>query len=511
MATKKLTGILGLDNVGFVRGIKSSIAWSKQLATELKNAGLAKGTGLLAMKGLDSGLQAISSSLRQLGGVAKNALGVFSGIQLGNLAGQAVNFAKGSVQAAAATEDWSAKFTVLTGNAELAGVKIRNLNKFAEDNGKPIAEVRALGMELEKLGGAALDNPRMLKRIGDAAEATTGDMAALGSAVAHAYASLREGKGISSEVATLRDSGIFGEGAQASAKEAQINALANRPGHEKEAWAELTKSLDKFDGQMDKTAGNYNRRLEKMEAETNVFQQQIGKNLIESTSGVTGWITGVLKAHNGSAGIDAARGMGEDKVERRKADKAAARKALDAFNDDRPKHADIFGGVSEAPRHVDPTLGKIMMAEFEDNRRRRISGAGKPWVAVHNTPLSDFRAGGENSLATHPSAFSAAGGYPGASILSREYRGGLNAPAARAVPSFLRAGERRKLENRERAQIQAFRLAHGQAQYAPGEAVRAGDRARVRNVQRQTEREGYAEKMAADLAAIRATLDATLK
>ena len=478
MATAQLKGILSLDNIGFVRGIKSSIDWSKRLAGELRSAGLGQGAGLLAMKGLDLGLKGAAAGFRELAGIAKNALGVVLGIQLAKIGNQAVKFGQSSVQAAAQTEDWTIKMRGLGVSARDADHELSELRTFSL-KGFDLGTLEEIAEKLQIAGGAGLNTIKTFEMIGDTARKRGVDIKELGDIVASTYKSLKEGTDISASLDTLKEQGVLTQ-----REAARIENLSKQAGKGAAAYRLFTESLKKFKGGINETNGSLTAQSARVKAQLDSLKATVG-----------GWLSGGAKKAAGiTETVLSGIGLGLHKAEELV---GTSEVAPAKFAPHISTPADAFEGAMEIANNISRGpqarhfTGAELNAYFAANHQFTPGANLAPITGLKPT-LGErlFSPGYREGHPLGSGTMLTTGHVQGASGLTS---GGLSGGAYNQTP-LLPASVRRAMESANRARLSQIRAGAGIPEDA-GREIRFGDRSRLHSLERAGEAQEFSNEL----------------
>jgi hypothetical protein len=152
-----------------------------------------------AMVDLERATRRTESAMSSLGGIAKTAVGTFTGFMGAQVAMSALRSSFGLVKGAvidtnAQLETATLQFRTLMGSAEVADKHVRGLFDFAGRTPFLSQEVITASRMLRTFGGDVLDTKTNLELIGDAAAATSAPINDLGFWVGRLYTSIAAGK-----------------------------------------------------------------------------------------------------------------------------------------------------------------------------------------------------------------------------------------------------------------------------------------------------------------------------
>jgi hypothetical protein len=155
----------------------------------------------------------MSESGGMLGGIAKNAAGMASGIGIANVAtmglSSAFGFAKNAIFGLNSTlETSSMQFETLMGSADKARAHVLDLFEFAKETPFETQPVIEASRMLELFGHAALDTTANLTMVGDAAASSSASIEEVAFWVGRMYSSMQGGQPFGESAMRLQELGI---------------------------------------------------------------------------------------------------------------------------------------------------------------------------------------------------------------------------------------------------------------------------------------------------------------
>lgn len=232
---------LTLDNVQFVRSIKESIKYAKDLAKQFKAQPI-KTTFLAGALAARKGIQATASVVEGLARVAVTAFKVASVAATAFAVGIAGIGVK-AVEAAAQMETIETSFKVFLGSAQAAKDRMKELSDFAAHTPFQLPQVAEASKILQVLTKGALATGKGLELVGDIASGTNREFAETAQTVGKLFAALRSGTHPGQALESLQESGAISPEARR-----KIEGMAGIDGAK--AWKLAQAELSRFSGMM---------------------------------------------------------------------------------------------------------------------------------------------------------------------------------------------------------------------------------------------------------------------
>lgn len=210
-----------------------------------------------AMKGLGRVNDASQKSEGFLKGAAKQAIGfgtAMVGIQVGAMAFDTITGA--AIGMNSTLETSTLQFETLMGDADKAKKHVEGLFDFAAKTPFETGPIIEASRIMETFGGAALNSKDNLTLFGDAAAATGQPINDVGFWMSRAYADIQAGRPFGEAAMRLAEMGVITPQVRNNLEDLQ------KKGAEGPAiWEELTGSLGRFDGAMEKQSGTFSGML----------------------------------------------------------------------------------------------------------------------------------------------------------------------------------------------------------------------------------------------------------
>lgn len=275
MAKKaELKAVLKLDNAHFVREIRKSIRYAKDLARQFARAPIS--TSFIA--GILTARQAVKTTASGFAAMGEAARRAFDFAKIGAVvaAGSILLIAHSAISAAAEAESLRASFTVLLGSAAKGSQRMRELFNFSNKRGLKLTDVAAGSRTLETLTKGALSTGKGLQFVGDVAAGTRVPFQEMASTIGRLYDAMRSGQGGGEELARLQELGAISGSARR-----RIEALGNAK-FGAEGWKLAQKELGKFNGMMEAQSGTWERMMDRFKDSIQEALRQFGTPLMEA-------------------------------------------------------------------------------------------------------------------------------------------------------------------------------------------------------------------------------------
>jgi hypothetical protein len=245
----KLKSVLTLDNSQFVKGIKESIKFAKDLSKQFAAAPI-RTTFLAGILTARAGIKGTASALQAMGKVAVETLKVAS-VAGATLALTMTAISVKAIGAAAQIEDLTTSFKVLLHSETAATDRMKELVNFAAHTPYMLPQVAAASRTLEVLTHGMLSTGKGLEMVGDIASATNRDFEETAVTVGRLFAALRSGTHPGEALASLQDAGaISPEARRKITGMAGVNPAA--------AWQMAQQELNRFSGMMEQKSHTWN-------------------------------------------------------------------------------------------------------------------------------------------------------------------------------------------------------------------------------------------------------------
>lgn len=275
MAKKaELKAVLKLDNAHFVREIRKSIRFAKDLAKQFARQPIST-TFLAGLLTARQAIKATASGFEAIASMAKKAF-VTAGITAGVAAGAILLIAKNSIEAAAQAETLRSSFTVLLGSAQKSSQRMRELLAFANSKGLRLTNVAEASRVLETLTRGALSTGKGLEMVGDVAAGTKQPFDEMAVTIGRLYDAMRSGQGGGQELARLQELGaITGQARR------RIEALGSAK-FGAEGWKLAQQELSRYSGMLQSQSNNWERLMERFHDSIEEAMRQFGTPLMEA-------------------------------------------------------------------------------------------------------------------------------------------------------------------------------------------------------------------------------------
>lgn len=250
MAAKaELKAVLTLNNVQFLRNIKSAVSSAKAMAAQFARNPFQTtfvAGALATRKAVQVAARGVEflASVAKVGFIAVGALGAAA-------AGTMLLLGKAAVDAAAKYEQFQVSFEVLLQSATKASARMKELAEFAQRTPFSLDEVTTASRTLEVLTHGALSTGKGLQLVGDVAAGTLRPIDEMASTIGRLYDAMRSGRPAGESLARLQEIGaVSGEG------RTKIEALMSG-GRAADAWKAARQELSRYTGLMEKQAGTW--------------------------------------------------------------------------------------------------------------------------------------------------------------------------------------------------------------------------------------------------------------
>jgi hypothetical protein len=186
-------------------------------------------------------------------GATKQALGFAGGLLAFGAAGAAFSVVKGgAIDMNAELERSTLQFETLMGDSDKARAHVESLFDFAAKTPFETGPIIEASRIMETFGGSALNSKDNLKLFGDAAAATSQPINEVGFWMSRAYADIQAGRPFGEAAMRLAEMGVVTPQVRSKLEDLQKSGAKGS-----EVWGELTGSLERFDGAMEKQAGTF--------------------------------------------------------------------------------------------------------------------------------------------------------------------------------------------------------------------------------------------------------------
>lgn len=276
MAAKKaeLKARLTLNNVQFVRTIKSSIAYAKDLAKQFARAPI-QTTFVAGILSARKAVQTTASATEMLGRTIRKSLTI-GAVGAAALATSVLLIGKGAIDTAANLETFTTSFEVILGSATKAKQRMKEIVDFSNRTNFLVPEIAAASQTLEVLTRGALSGVKGLTMVGDTASGLNESFEDTAVVIGRMFDAIRSGRSAGQELAWLRDRGGISSN---SARKIEALTAAQATA---EAWKLAQQELGRFDGMMGKRSKTWAGLMTRFHEAFQEVQRQVGGPLIDA-------------------------------------------------------------------------------------------------------------------------------------------------------------------------------------------------------------------------------------
>lgn len=279
MATKaELKAVLTLNNVGFVRAIKQSIQFAKNLARQFKAAPIQTtfNAGILSMRGVFKGA---ASVIGTVGGAIIDTFKFIgmAGIAAGTaVAGGLAAITAEAIHVASKIEDLTTSFNFLLGSSTKGAAKMKELWELASSRGMSMDEAATGARKLQLLTNGAIHSKKALETVADVSTVMGESFDGTAEKLGQLYTMMMAGQPVTRQLKELEKGGAL-TGHQAK----EISGLA-AGGLSVEAWMKLEEALSRWHGSFAAKSNNWTIWVGKFKTSIDKALAAFGKPIMDA-------------------------------------------------------------------------------------------------------------------------------------------------------------------------------------------------------------------------------------